>query len=108
MLTEILQGVIVPIVDNLETLQIDIKKGEMMVDTQYLENLIEKSGKKKSYLAEKCGCSVQALRLKIKGVYEFNTSQVDALCKELEIKSLTVKDKVFFCRDVDKNATKRN
>lgn len=67
-----------------------------MVDTQLLEETIEKSGKKKSYLADKCGCSIQSLRLKIKGDYEFTNTQTDILCSELGITSLTMKEKIFF------------
>lgn len=67
-----------------------------MVDATLLEEQIEKSGKKKSYLAEKCGCSIQALRLKIKGDYEFTNKQTDILCTELDITDLTLKEKIFF------------
>lgn len=67
-----------------------------MVDAALLEEQIEKSGKKKSYLAEKCGCSIQALRLKIKGDYEFTNKQTDILCTELDITDLILKEKIFF------------
>lgn len=67
-----------------------------MVDTQLLEKEIKRSGLKKTYLAEKCECSVQALRLKILGKYEFTNTQTDTLCKELGITSLTKKEKIFF------------
>ncbi len=67
-----------------------------MVDTILLEEQIDKSGKKKSYLAEKCGCSIQALRLKIKGEYDFTNTQTDILCCELGITDLAIKEKIFF------------
>ena len=67
-----------------------------MVDTQLLEEEIARSGKKKSYLAEKCGCSIQALRLKIQGTFDFSNTQTDVLCRELGITSLTKKEKIFF------------
>jgi len=67
-----------------------------VVDTQLLEKEIEKSGLKKSYLADKCGCSIQAFRLKVKGVYDFTNTQTDSLCKELNITSLQKKEKIFF------------
>ena len=67
-----------------------------MVDTQLLEEEIKRSGKKKTYLAEKCNCSLQALRLKIQGKYDFSTTQLDVLCTELGITSLTKKEKIFF------------
>ena len=93
MLTKRLQGSILINVDEMTT---RTKKGAKMVDTQLLEEQIEKSGKKRGYLAEKCGCSIQALRLKIKGEYEFTNTQTDILCAELGITSLTMKEKIFF------------
>ena len=72
------------------------ERREEVVDTQLLEEQIEKSGKKRGYLANKCGCSIQALRLKIKGTYEFTNTQTDILCSELGITSLTMKEKIFF------------
>lgn len=67
-----------------------------MVDTQLLEEWIEKSGKRKSYLAEKVGCSIQSLRLKVTNKYDFRSSEVDTLCTELGITRLTDKEKIFF------------
>jgi hypothetical protein len=67
-----------------------------MVDTQYLESVIESSGKKKVYLAEKIGCTIQAFRLKCNNKNEFKLSEVDILCKELNITKLTEKEKIFF------------
>ncbi len=67
-----------------------------MVDTQYLEEIISSSGKKKTYLAEKIGCTIQSFRLKCKNVNEFTSSQVDTLCTELGITKLTEKEKIFF------------
>lgn len=69
-----------------------------MVDTQYLENLIIQSGKKKSYLAQKMGCSIQSFRLKCLNKYEFKLSEVDALCTELEITDFQEKEKIFFAK----------
>lgn len=73
-----------------------------MVNTPYLEKLIEDSGKKKSYLAEKCNCSVQSFRLKVLGKYDFTTSQVDALCSELNVTTPAEMKKIFFVKAVDK------
>ncbi len=67
-----------------------------MVDTQHLDNIIKESGLKKSYLAEKVGISIQALRLKCTNKSDFTTSQVAVLCDELGITSLTEKEKIFF------------
>jgi len=67
-----------------------------LVDTQLLEDWIEKSGKRKSYLAEKVGCSIQALRMKVTNKSDFRSSEVDTLCTELGITRLTDKEKIFF------------
>ena len=67
-----------------------------MVDTQVLEEIIEKSGKKKSYLADKLGITVQSLRLKITNQTDFKTGEASILCQELGITRLTEKEKIFF------------
>lgn len=67
-----------------------------MVDTQLLEESIKKSGKKKTYLADKLGMSVQNLRLKINGESDFWTNEVTILCQELGITRLSDKEKIFF------------
>ena len=67
-----------------------------MVDTQVLEEIIKDEGKKKSYLADKLGISVQSLRLKMKNKQEFKTGEVAILCRELGITRLTDKEKIFF------------
>lgn len=67
-----------------------------MVDTLLLEGAIADSGKKKSYLAEKIGISVQNLRLKINNKLVFKTDEVAILCEELGITRLTDKEKIFF------------
>lgn len=72
-----------------------------MVDTQLLDAKIEQSGKRKSYLAKKCGMSVQTFRLKRLNVSPFNTDEVEALAKELDIKTLSEKDKIFFKKNVE-------
>lgn len=73
-----------------------------MVNTQYLEELISKSGKKKTYLADKCGCSVQTLRRKIQNDAIFNSDQIEALCIELNVTKLSEKERIFFTPKVDK------
>lgn len=69
-----------------------------MVDTQYLEKVIAESGKKKTYLAEKIGCSIQSFRLKSKNKYDFKLSEVEVLCSELNITKLSEKEKIFFSK----------
>lgn len=67
-----------------------------MTDTQYLEKLIVESGKKKSYLAEKIGCSRQYFRMKCNNEAPFTVVEVNILCKELNITKLSEKEKIFF------------
>lgn len=66
-----------------------------MVDTQYLENLINESGIKKTFLAERLGISIQTLRMKIIGKSDFTIREVNILCKELGITKLSDKEKIF-------------
>ena len=76
-----------------------------MVDTQLLEEAISASGKKKTYLADAIGCTVQSFRMRCTNKYEFKSNEVAILCKELGINKLTDKEKIFFAKDVDKNST---
>lgn len=76
-----------------------------MVDTQLLEDAILKSGKKKVYLADRLGISIQTLRLKIKNCYPFDTDEVAILCDEVGIKRLTDKERIFFAKNVENLST---
>ena len=67
-----------------------------MADTQYLEKLIKDSGKKKSYLADKIGCSRQYFRMKCNNEAEFTVSEANILCEELNVTKLSEKEKIFF------------
>lgn len=78
-----------------------------MVDTQHLEEKIKMSGKKKNYLADKIGCSRQYLAMKIKNLVEFDLNEVTILCNELDIKTLSEKEKIFFAHNVTKNSDKK-
>ena len=67
-----------------------------MVDTQMLEDIISKSGKKKQYLADAIGIYVQNLRMKMSNKLDFKSNEVAILCQELGITRLTDKEKIFF------------
>lgn len=67
-----------------------------MVDTQLLDDRIDSSGKRKTYLAKKLGISVQAFRMKRLNLSKFDTDQVNILCDELSITKLSDKEKIFF------------
>ena len=66
-----------------------------MVNTQYLEKLISDAGIKKTFLDERLGISIQTLRLKIIGKYDFTMKEVNIICEVLGIKSLAEKEKIF-------------
>lgn len=67
-----------------------------MTNQKLLEQKIAKSGKKKSYLAKRCGLSRAGFRNCVINKAEFKTSQVDTLCIELGITSLREKESIFF------------
>ena len=69
-----------------------------MVNTLYLEELIGNSGKKKSYLASKIGCSRQYFRMKCNNEAPFTLEEANILCEELNVTRLTDKEKIFFSK----------
>lgn len=78
-----------------------------MVNTELLENAIRSSGKRKSYLAEKIGCTIQSFRMRCTNKYDFKSSDIDTLCYELGISKLTDKEKIFFAKNVDNMSTNK-
>ncbi len=73
-----------------------------MVDTLLLEEAIRASGKRKSYLADKVGCTLQSFRMRCTNKYDFKSTDIDILCRELGITKLTEKERIFFAHSVDK------
>lgn len=67
-----------------------------MTNTELLEKKIEESGLKKSFIAQALSLSPYGLAKKINNETEFKTSEVDKLCKILNISTLTEKDRIFF------------
>lgn len=63
-----------------------------------LEDKIKKSGKKKSYLANKCGLSRAGFRNCVLNKAEFKASHIDILCDELEVTTLREKEAIFFVK----------
>ena len=61
-----------------------------------LNQEIEKSGKKLKALARDLGLSYSGLRRKLDGIYEFNRSEIETLCKVLNLNTAEDRDKVFF------------
>lgn len=72
-----------------------------MTNTALLEDLIQASGYRKSYIAKVLGISVNCLTSKIQGRYEFKPSEISALCDLLHIDDLALKEQVFFAPKVD-------
>ncbi len=68
-------------------------------NTELLEAKITQSGKKKTYLAEKCGLSLAGFRNCCVNKAEFKASHIQILCRELNITSLREKEAIFFDRD---------
>jgi hypothetical protein len=67
-----------------------------MTNEKLLEQKIAESGKKKGYLASKCGLSRQGFKNCVKGDAMFNTSHIKILCAELNITSLEEREAIFF------------
>lgn len=71
-----------------------------MTNTYLLDRYIKQSGYKKSFLANAIGVSRAGFSLKIKNKSEFRASEIDTLCKLLEIGN---KDRmaIFFAKQVE-------
>ena len=67
-----------------------------MTNTELLERKIAASGKKKGYLADKCGMSRTWFNKCVKNAAEFKTSHVKVLCYELNITDLVEKEAIFY------------
>lgn len=65
------------------------------VDTELLEQAIERSGLRVSYIYEQLGISRQAFDRKRKGYFSFRQSEVYVLCSLLNL-SNEEKIKIFF------------
>lgn len=70
-----------------------------MTNTELLKSKIAESGKKKSYLAKKCGLSMAGFRNCCINKAEFKTGHIKVLCAELGITNLKEKEAIFFAKD---------
>lgn len=68
-------------------------------NTELLEAKIKQSGKKKAYLAEKCGLSLAGFRNCCINKAEWKARHIQILCVELNITDLREKEAIFFDRD---------
>ena len=66
-----------------------------MTNTTLLEEVISKSGYKKSFIAKALGISAYALALKINNKNEFKANEIDILCKLLNI-GVSDRMRIFF------------
>lgn len=73
-----------------------------MTDTYRLKEIIDKSGYKRKFIADKLGITPFGLDKKINNVTEFKASEIDVLCNLLQIKTLVEKERIFFAKQVDK------
>lgn len=73
-----------------------------MTDTDILQEKIEKSGLKLSYIAKEMGISRTSLYKKIRNQTPFDQYEIDDLCNVVGI-TLTEKELIFFGNDVNKN-----
>lgn len=69
-----------------------------MTNSALLREYIEKSGLKLSFIAESIGVSRAALWKKLNNRSSFNQYEIESLCNILGIKSLRVKDDIFFAK----------
>jgi hypothetical protein len=69
-----------------------------MTNTELLEIKIKESGKKITYLAEKCGLSYAGFRNCVINKAEFKASQIDILSDELNITDLRERHRIFFAK----------
>ena len=69
-----------------------------MNNTKLLEDKIKDSGKKVTYLAKKCNLSYAGFRNCVVNKAEFKSSHIDILCEELNVRSLTEKEAIFFAK----------
>ena len=68
-----------------------------MTNTSLLEQYIEKSGYKKSFVAQQLGITAYGLALKINNKHEFKAGEMTILCKLLKI-SAKDKEAIFFAK----------
>lgn len=71
-----------------------------MTNTKVLEELILKSGLKKSYIAKELGLSRQGFKNKADNKNSFTATEISILCRLLKITKLTDKEQIFFASEV--------
>lgn len=72
-----------------------------MTDTTRLNKIIEETGLKKKFLAQKLGLTPYGLAKKINGETEFKASEITKICQILDIQDIQDKWSIFFANKVD-------
>lgn len=72
-----------------------------MTNTKVLRDLIESKGVKLKFIAEQLGLSAYGFQLKLNNHREFKASEIAKLCELLDIKSMKLKEEIFFANKVD-------
>ena len=71
-----------------------------MTDTYELEKLIRMNGFTKKEVAQRLGLSEQGFLLKLNNRSEFKASEIDAICRMLELEN----NDLFFCTQSELNS----
>lgn len=77
------------------------KGGALLVNSELLNKKITETGKTRKYLAFKCGIAPQTLWNKVNNIHDFTSTEVLTLCKELNIRSLSERERIFFAQKVE-------
>lgn len=76
-----------------------------MTDTKELLKVIDESGLRKGYIAERLGITTYGLQRKVENRSQFKAGEIKILCDILNITSLERKEQIFFNENVDKMPT---
>lgn len=76
-----------------------------MTDTKELLKIIDESGLRKGYIAQKLGLTTYGFQKKVENKSQFKAGEIKMLCDILNITSLELKDRIFFANNVDKMST---
>lgn len=76
-----------------------------MTDTEELLKVIDESGLRKGYIAEKLGITTYGFQRKVENRSQFKAGEIKILCDVLNITSLERKEQIFFNENVGKMTT---
>ena len=76
-----------------------------MTNIALLNAKIDESGLKRNHIAKQLGITPQGFHLKTSGKNEFNSTQIQILCKILKITTQKETRAIFFAPEVDAKST---